>query len=241
MTTETRSSKQGGFTLMETVIAIGVLAVLLTAFLAVFTPAAQGIRKAISVQEADRLAYALETELVTLRNGAGSDYSTGFDKAFEWILSSSEGGTSDNTLIIYQYRGEPDSSRSDGTLEPFTGSGAAGEDFIVQPMVRRRGDPFLANDLAALEGRIFTARLTQLVMDNEEMKKGTAGQINDPTPGDGDAGGPFNDAEEYPEAVIPFVAEFYQVPNTAVDYVQNRLDLDDLGTPMFTRNLAVRR
>ena len=38
----------GAFTLMETVIAIGVLAVLLTGFMAVFTPAAQGIRRSIS-------------------------------------------------------------------------------------------------------------------------------------------------------------------------------------------------
>ena len=45
-----------GFTLMETVIAIGVLALLLTAFLAVFGPATSGLRKAISIQEADRLA-----------------------------------------------------------------------------------------------------------------------------------------------------------------------------------------
>jgi prepilin-type N-terminal cleavage/methylation domain-containing protein len=74
-----------GFTLMETVIAIGVLALLLTAFLAVFGPATTGLRKAISVQEADRLAAALERELVTLRPGTSSDYKTGFDKAYQWI------------------------------------------------------------------------------------------------------------------------------------------------------------
>ena len=50
---------------METVIAIGVLAVLLTGFMIVFAPAAAGIRKSINVQEADRLASTLEQELVT--------------------------------------------------------------------------------------------------------------------------------------------------------------------------------
>jgi type II secretory pathway pseudopilin PulG len=39
---------RAAFTLTETVIAIGVLAVVLTGFIAVFTPAAQGIRRAIS-------------------------------------------------------------------------------------------------------------------------------------------------------------------------------------------------
>ena len=39
--------KRSGFTLMETVIAIGVLAVLLTAFMYVFGPAMAGIRKSM--------------------------------------------------------------------------------------------------------------------------------------------------------------------------------------------------
>lgn len=234
-------TRRGGFTLMETVIAIGVLAVLLTAFLAVFTPAAQGIRRAISVQEADRLAYALETELVTLRDA--SDYDTGFEKAFEWIRDSSD---DDNNLIIYQYRGAVGQSpRQDGTLPPYepVGSdpGLSGQDFIVQPMVRRRGDNNLQDDLQALEGRIYTARLTQLVMGSGELTMGDEGEITDPMPGDNDPSGPYTDSEDYPEAVIPFVAEFFMVPNSSYDYVISRLDLDDLEHPVFTRNLAVRR
>ncbi|MCP5533718.1 MAG: prepilin-type N-terminal cleavage/methylation domain-containing protein, partial [Akkermansiaceae bacterium] len=39
--------RRRGFTLLETVIAIGVLAVLLTGFILVFAPAAAGIKKAI--------------------------------------------------------------------------------------------------------------------------------------------------------------------------------------------------
>lgn len=234
-------TRRGGFTLMETVIAIGVLAVLLTAFLAVFTPAAQGIRRAISVQEADRLAYALETELVTLRDEG--DYDTGFEKAFEWIRDSSE---DDNNLIIYQYRGAVgESPRSDGTLPPYRpvgdDPGISGQDFIVQPMVRRRGDNSLADDLEALEGRIYTARLTQLVMDGGELTMGEEGEIEDPMPGDDDPGGPYTNAEDYPEAVIPFVAEFFLLPASSFDYIKERLDQEELEHPVFTRNLAVRR
>ena len=61
MKTSFVSRVRDGFTLMETVIAIGVLALLLTGFLAVFAPATAGIRKAVSIQEADRLAFALQT------------------------------------------------------------------------------------------------------------------------------------------------------------------------------------
>ena len=226
-----------GFTLMETVIAIGVLAVLLTAFLAVFGPAAQNIRKAISVQEADRLAFTLERELVTLRSSTDANYATGFDKAYDWILSSND---SNRAILIYQYRGNPDSIRTDGTMEPFTGDGIAGEDFIVQPVVRRKDDPNLGDDLKAIEGRVYTVKLTQLVLDAGTWKKGTVGTIVDPTPNDGDpAAG--SGAAGYPEATIAFAADFFSLPNTSADYIQTKLNTATLITPMFSRNLAVRR
>lgn len=221
---------------METVIAIGVLAVLLTAFLAVFGPAAQGIRKAISVQDADRLAYALENELVTLRSGSGDTYTTGFEKAYEWILNSAE-----SPLLIYQYKGDPKSIREDGTMEPFTdASGTAGEDFVIQPVVRQVDSPELEQELKALQGRIFTAKLTQLIFDGQSWVMGTAGEIVDPTPNDSDTTS-GSGVESYPEAVIAFSAEFYGVPNSSYQYIQSKLDVNNLKNPIFVRNLAVRR
>lgn len=239
MIQRTAPTKRGGFTLMETVIAIGVLAVLLTAFLAVFGPAAQNIRRAISVQEADRLAYTLESELVTLRKGEESDYSTGFHKAFDWIQEATDDG---EPILIYQYRGDISRTRSDGTAEPYSNpDGVAGQQFVVQPMVRKRDDPELEADLRALEGRVYTVKLTQLVFNGGALELGSPGKIEDPTPGDGDTGGGGSGADGYPEAVIAFAAEFFIVPNTAPKYIQDKLDLGDLKTPVFTRNLAVRR
>ncbi|MEN9974751.1 MAG: hypothetical protein RLZZ282_757, partial [Verrucomicrobiota bacterium] len=58
------SSRHRAFTLIETVIAIGVLAVLLTGFMMVFAPAAAGIRSSLSLHEADRLSSTLEQEMV---------------------------------------------------------------------------------------------------------------------------------------------------------------------------------
>lgn len=240
MKSNSHPSPASGFTLMETVIAIGVLAVLLTAFLAVFTPAAQGIRKAISAQEADRLAFTLERELVTLRQ-QDEDYATGFDKAYDWIEASNN---SQNALLIYQYRGNPSSLRADGTMEPYTRSGGvAGTDFIVQPVVRRKdATEALEEDLKALEGRVYTVKMTQLVFNESgELVRGTPGTITDPTPQEdgGAAGG--TGADGYPEAYIAFSAEFYQVPNSTYSYIQSKLDLATLENPIFTRNLAVRR
>ena len=230
-----------GFTLMETVIAIGVLALLLTAFLAVFGPATTGLRKAISVQEADRLAAALERELVTLRpGGSGPSYTTGFDKAYNWIEQASDGS---ETVMLYQYRGNPTSLREDGTMEPFTqGGGVAGKDFVVQPMVRLRSDTLLMEDLNALDGRIFAAKLTQLEFSNGQLKKRESGGINpDPNNTGESLGGSGSDA--YVEAVIAFAAEFFIVPNSAPEYVRQggKFDPNNLTKPIFTRNLAVRR
>jgi prepilin-type N-terminal cleavage/methylation domain-containing protein len=231
-----------GFTLMETVIAIGVLALLLTAFLAVFGPATTGLRKAISVQEADRLSAALERELVTLRPGTGnsSNITTGFAKAYEWIKAAPDAG---NAILLYQYRGDPSQLRADGTMEPYTeNGGVAGKDFIVQPAVRQRGDSLLLEDLAALDGRIFTVKLTQLVFSGGQLTRGEAGKITDPTPDDGDPAGAA-DSNGYPEAVIAFAAEFFIVPNSAPDYVKpgGKFNPANLTKPIFTRNLAVRR
>jgi len=230
-----------GFTLMETVIAIGVLALLLTAFLAVFGPATSGLRRAISVQEADRLAAALERELVTLRPGSTSTQTTGFDKAYEWIKSAPDKG---NEIMLYQYRGDPTQLRADGTMEPYKQSGGvAGKDFIVQPAVRQRGDDKMMEDIAAIDGRIFAVKLTQLVFSGGQLTRGTAGEINDPTPDDGDPAGTGSGASSYPEAVIAFAAEFFIVPNSSPDFVKpdGKFDLTTMTKPVFTRNLAVRR
>ena len=230
-----------GFTLMETVIAIGVLALLLTAFLAVFGPATTGLRRAISVQEADRLSAALERELVTLRpGGSGQNFTTGFDKAYEWIQASPDKGSE---IMLYQYRGDPSQLRSDGTMEPYTkNGGVAGKDFIVQPAVRQRSDDEMVEDLKAIDGRIFAVKLTQLVFSSGQLTRGTAGEITDPTPDDGDAASGTG-SNSYPEAVIAFAAEFYIVPNSSPEYVRpdGKFNLANMTKPVFTRYLAVRR
>nr|MCU0750470.1 type II secretion system GspH family protein [Akkermansiaceae bacterium] len=148
----TQTQFKRAFTLLETVIAIGVLAVLLTGFMIVFAPAAAGIKKSISVQEADRLASTLEQELVTLRKGQETGLETkpsasytGFDKAFSWIMKSNEAG---EALLIYQYRGKMPNSAADLRTDDQTPIPVAdirdkvpGKDYVVQAMVRRKSDP----------------------------------------------------------------------------------------------------
>jgi len=234
-----------GFTLIESVIAIGVVGILLATFLAVFGPATQNIRRSISIQDADRLKEALQREMHLLREGPDDDYATAFEKAFDWIAKSVE---SDFAVLLYNYRGDPSSIRADGTLEPYQndeGVGVAGEDYVVQPAVRRLVDGTapgeLRDDLAAAEGRVFLVRMTQLVFkDGALTESDQPGAIVDPHSGAAAAG-----SEEYPEAVIAFRADFYDLRSRSVSYLEGLEftagDTDDLPRRLFSRNMGVRR
>lgn len=236
-----RALQTSGFTLSETVIAIGVLAVLLTGFIAVFTPAAQGIRRAINSEQADRLATTLELELATRRLGQETpEPATGFNKAFDWIKA---GNTAATAIFVYQYRGDPTSIRPDGTPTPKTSiTGEPGKDYIVQSMSRRLTDAELVNDLKAIEGSVFFVKPTQLVFNAGELKPGTAGIIMNADATEAKI------AADFQEAVIAFSAEFHSVPTKSLAYLNSDGFKDSSkgkfytsNKPIFTRNLAVRR
>ena len=241
MKTQT-SSRKRGFTLVETVIAIGVLALLLTGFVIVFAPAAAGIKKSLNLQATDNLASTLEQELVTWRSGDPG--TNGFEKAFEWIKNSNA-GSADNALLIYHYRGSLTAApRDDGTPPPVVSINdqVPGKDYVVQSMIRRKDDAkFLDEDLPSVEGGVYLVKCTQLVFDatSGALIAGTPGQITDPKNPGGDLA-----VIDYPEAVIAFSADFYSLPQKSKAYFEGMKFADDYTKakkPIFTRNLAVRR
>jgi prepilin-type N-terminal cleavage/methylation domain-containing protein len=235
-----KSSGKLGFTLMETVIAILVLAILLTGFLTVFTPAAQGIKKSISTQQADRLASTLVRDMSRLYEGETNTHPTGFDKAFNWIKNGDQPA---NAIFVYQYRANRASSpRTDGTLAPMDKiQGKPGIDYIVQSVARRANDTLLAADLEALVGPIFYVKMTQLVVENNQLELGTPGQISNPA---GEIPAIANLPADYKDAVITFSTTFHRVPSAAHAYLTGPAfakKFDSEAKPIFTRNLAVRR
>ncbi len=244
-----KSISSSGFTLLETVIAIGVLAVLLTGFMVVFAPAAAGIRKSINVQEADRLTSTIEQEMATFRKGDESGLPqkvqyTAFDKAFKWIEDSK---TANRAILVYQYRGRlGGTARNDGTPEPMVDAKGKlpGKDFVVIPMARRSSDTKFTDDLDAIEGGVYLVKCTQLVFSTAAsggLIPSTATRIIDPK---ASSGVTVSSADTYPEAVIAFSAEFYTLPAKSASFFTGpgfSSAFDKAKTPVFTRNLAVRR
>ncbi len=238
-----------GFTLLETVIAIGVLAVLLSGFMVVFTPAAEGIRKSINVQQADRLVSVLEEELVSGRSTKAGN--TPFDTALNRIKESSEW---DNAIFVYQYRGAISSFRSDMSNIPLasTKDKLVGKDYIVIPMMRRVTESEFLEDLKAIEGSLFLVKCKQLyfkggalVVDDRLGDATGKKELLDPK-----TGLEWKNSSTFPEAVIPFAAEFYFVPTNSGAYFSSSkgkataaftAKFKALKTPVFTRNIAVRR
>jgi len=234
-------TKTKGFTLLETVIAIGVLAVLLSGFLVVFAPAAAGIRQSINLQQADRLASALEEEMATLRAGeASTSVKTSFDKAFNWLLKSD---LKTDAILVYQYRGKVGALRGDGTPapEPNISGKSPGTDFSLVPMARRLSDSQFKEDLRAIDGSVYLIKPTQLIFTGTDgMKLGRRGEIVDPKLG----GAKLTNPDAYPDAVVAFAAEFHIMPSKDISYYNGAAftkKFSEVKNPVFTRNLAVRR
>lgn len=242
MTTLTSKTNKG-FTLMETLLAISVVAILITTFLAVFGPATSGIRRAISVEDADRLMVALERELSILHPDEESEFDTAFEKAFVWISGSSD---LQDAIILFNYRGDP-SQINNGFPEPYTTNGGLpGQDYILTANVGRLSDTSssLQERMEAIDGRSFAVRMRQLIRNED-------GSL---APNDSDDGSlqslggvSASTSDDFEDAAIAFQAEFYLMPANSYQYAtqvmpQGGNDFSrTLGEPLFTRNMAVRR
>jgi len=244
-----------GFTLVETVIAMGIITIMITAFMAAFGPAVKGISKSISAKEVNRLASTLEYELSVLRPDEAKPtgpYNTAFEKAFEWIKGSARTADTNTMLLMYQYKGDPTQPNTDGTLAPYTEKdGIPGEDYVLQSVVRQFSNTAAVSaeiKPGILEGRVFIVKMSQLVFNNGALEvTGNPELIKDPQ----DSAGGGLSYTAYPEAMIAFQASFYALKSSSYNYISSAsFDLnstrtdghpDDTGKPIFVRNMAVRR
>ncbi len=248
-----KSNKRRGFSLVEVIIAIGIVALLLTGFLGVFGSAQRNINKSLGFKEANMLKDSLETEMSTLRQieaGTSSgEYTSAFHKAYEMIENSTNVA---NAILVYQYKAnlvDNDLDPADGILPAFDGvDGIQGSSYITQSAVRVRGSEvynnFTNEELSSKSaaGNVYVVRLIQLI------KNPSTGDLELSTrPGEiqhevGGSNVVSIDHDDYNKAIITFQAEFYRLPSNAFGYVDTgSWRFDNLGNPVAVVNMAVRR
>ena len=244
-------SSRKGFSLVEVVIAIGIVAVLLTTFMTVFGPAQKNINKALGTADANRLVHTLENEMAILRVGEETAYnSSAFEKAFQWITDSH---TEAKAIVVYQYQALPSTENADGTLKAAdiaiinNDQKFPGVDYITQTVARRidkANAGVLPNELSpgVVQGKVYAVRMTQLIQDASSgsgLILGTPNQIVTPA-------GSATDSSQFEDAYITLQVEFFPLNNNLYSYVSGpggtpAWDFDTLGSPVATQNIAVRR
>ena len=237
-------NRRKGFSLVEVIIAIGIVALLLTGFLGVFGTAQRNINRSIGAKEANMLKDSLETEMAIFKSSdTAPGVGTAFAKAFEMIRTST---VTANAVLVYQYKGNPSNANLDGILAPYNNDdGIHGSDYITQVAVRRKSSDLLLvrSELAnnVVTGNVYAVRMKQLLKNNDgDLELSTHdGEIRHEVNGNVTQAASHDD---YNQAVITFQAEFFRLPSNSANYVTgNNWDFTNLGNPVAVINLAVRR
>lgn len=244
----TLSIRRGGFTLVETLLAIGLVGVLLSLFLVVFVPARGMIRQALARQEAERITTVLRTELNTLRGNqqasqtaqtsTPTSFITPFDKAFYWMQKCDKPGTA---IVIFSYRADTrEGLRPDGTYPPLPANqnqpnGHSQLVTIACPM----DDPVHSKEIKDAVGNVFVVRMTEL----EQQPNGSFKVAPKPGTIKG-AQSPerfiIGENNNLRGAIVYYRADFYiMAPPNPARY-KNK-PWKRLGRPAFSANLTFRR
>ncbi len=246
---QTKSPK--GFTLLEVIIAIGIVSLLLTGFLGLYGTAQKSITHSLSVKESNQLRECLEKELATLRpkeKNEKGDYTSAFHKAFEMIKSSDDPS---KAVLVYQYNAKTVDNDDDGILPPFTDKdGIPGRDFLAQVAVRRRGasinsiavEDFIKKELqsSVAVGAVYAVKMIQMLRNPNTGAleiSNKPGKILNP-----DDNSEATNASDYHDTTILFQAQFYRLPTNNPSYVNSsNWDFQKLGNPVSVINMAVTR
>lgn len=239
----------GGFTLMETLLAVALVGVLVSIFLTVFVPARGLVQEALTKQEAERITGILRAEMGTIRpneragarDKVSSDgkYLTPFDKGFYWIMKSKRPSTS---IVIFSYRADTSKSpRADGTYPPVKASKAVpGQNSQLVAIACPMNDSLHKNDIKDAVGPVFVVKMSQLVnQHNGEFKlspnPGVIAEASKPE----DYFSTSDDGKQYGGAVF-YRADFYKMspPNPARYGDRN---WKRMGRPLFSANMSFHR
>ncbi len=205
---------------METLLAIGIIGVLMSIFLTLFVPARNIVREALAREEMERITKVLRSEMTTLRaneiapanakKSSGKSFVSGFDKAFYWFKRSNKPY---NSIVIFSYRADTSRAKlADGNYPPVApGKNIAADKTELITMACPLDDKLRRDSIRNAVGPVFLVRLTQFIEQNGGKFKAArnAGEI-------AQAGSPedylssANDPNPW-GAVVLYQAEFYRL------------------------------
>ena len=235
MKRSTKRRYSGGFTLMETLLALALVATLVSIFLVVFVPARGIVNKSLAQQDCDRLIGVLKTEMKTIRADEQGEFKTPFHKAFNWIGRTRK---PDSSIIIFSYREDLEKQPGpDGTRPAISArESVPGVNSNLVTIACPIDDPVHEKHIRDAVGPVFLVSMTPLEFSGGEWKaNGKPGVMNG-------AGSP----EEYIRgcsqrpiggAAIFYRADFYMLSTPNPNIVKNK-NWGKLGKPVFSTNMS---
>lgn len=244
----------GGFTLTETVVAIGIVGILLTIFISFLIPAKQMVKSALTRQESDRIENALRTELSRLhpneqatkgtQKSSGSQFISAFDKAYRWMQHTAKPSS---TIVLYTYRADLSKKpRKDGSYPPMVAAKSVpGQNSVITAAACLMDDPVRKNDFKHAIGPVFAVRMTQLLPQADGSFKiakepgavysPKGKKISDPALYFGN-----EDSDNQWGGCVMYRADFFLMNPPNPERYKKRT-WAKMGQPVFSRNLSFRR
>lgn len=253
MKNKTKICRCGGFTLMETLLAVALVGILVSLFLTVFVPARGMVQQALTKQESERVTGTLRAEMGTLRpdervsgnekKSSANKYLSPFDKSFYWMLKSKKPSSS---IVIFSYRADTSARpRRDGSYPAVPANkNVPGKNTQLVSIACPMDDPIHKNDIKDAVGPVFIVKMTQLVpgakgKDSDYKLAGSPGVIQ----GGSSPEAYFSSSQERGASyggTVFFRADFYLMypPNPA--RYKNR-SWKRMGRPLFSANMSFHR
>ena len=243
------SNRHGGFTLMETLLAVALVGVLVSIFLTVFVPARGLVQQALTKQEAERITSILRAEMGTIRpneragaqdkKSSDGKYLTAFDKGFYWIQKSKRPSTS---IVIFSYRADTSKQpRPDGTFPAVpAGKAVPGKNSQLVSIACPMDDRLHKNDLKDAVGPVFIVKMSQLVRKNngEYMVSANPGVISESNNPESYYCQP--DSENLWGGAVFYRADFYLMSPPVPARYRDR-NWKRMGRPLFSANMSFHR
>lgn len=232
----------GGFTLMETLLALALVATLVSIFLVVFVPARGLVHKSLAQQDADRLVGVLKAEMKTIRaderatdKSSDGKYVNGFDKGFYWLRKTRE---PDSAIVIFSYREDLTKAPGpDGTRPAIPAKESVpGETSNLVTIACPIDDKVHRKHIRDAVGPVFLVSMTHLEFKNGEWKENSK-------PGVVSGAGSPEDyikncaQREAGGSCIFYRADFYMLNTPNPNIVKNK-NWKKMGRPIFSATMS---